>query len=161
MYKRQELFAYPFGAHDYNYTNIVASQDFKGTFGQQSGVAFFSEETPTTLPRFNMTEEYGDLDRFALVANALPFPVTEVTTALNKSIGFTLPEELAAHKDKLSCFASGQAKPQISVLSDTRVTLHLREKTNQQRLRVNCTLPVSNLDSDDIRFRWLGFLFTN
>ncbi len=155
-----QLFAYPFGAYDYNYSNIVASQGFEGILGQQSGVAYASENL-NILPRFTMTDEYGDLDRFITVANALPLPVKDVTTALNKSIGFTLPRTLSTNKDKLSCFASGQSKPRINILSDTRIELHLSKNTTQQRLRVNCMLPVSNNNSDEIRFRWLGMLFTN
>ena len=158
---RPTLFAYPLGAYNNTYSDIIEDQEFEHVFGQHSGVALINNEVNAPLPRFTMTADYGDLDRFITTAHALPFPVSDITTAIKGSIGFTLPDELSQQADKLSCFVAGQEKPRIIAVSDSRIELKLKSYANRNRLRVNCTLPVKEENSDDVRWRWLGFLITD
>ena len=165
------LFAYPFGTYNKKYRNIVAKNGFNAVFGQQSGVAYgldnLAGEPLAALPRFTMTENYGDISRFLMTANALPLPIIEATPNSKKgdkasqSIGFTLPNALTKSISTLTCFASGQAKPHLSILSDNRVELRLKSSPRQERLRINCTLPVTNIHNEDTHWRWLGMLFTS
>src|SRR6185436_8231328 len=90
-----KLFAYPSGQISSAYRDVVAAAGFDAACGQQSGVAYAGSDL-YTLPRFVMTESYGDLDRFRMTVNALPLPVTDVEpkdphlATLKPVIGFTL-----------------------------------------------------------------------
>ena len=70
---------------------------------------------PLFLPRFPLSESFGDMDRFRLVANALPIRIAELTPAnpllaANPPLfGFTVVGELA-RADQLNCFATGQGR---------------------------------------------------
>ena len=157
-----QFFAYPFGEYTPVYKNIIMSYGFKGAFGQQSGVAY-AEADPHALPRFTMTENYGDERRFKMTANALPLPAQDITPDtphINRTlpaIGFTVAEELTSELGRLSCFASGQKKPQINIL-ENRIEMRLTTPIDQPRFRVNCTLPVET--ANETRWRWFGMLFT-
>jgi hypothetical protein len=100
-----------------------------------------------------------------MVINAMPIATTEITPTTsviktqNPAIGFTVTDDLKDELDKLSCFASGQDKPETSIIG-SRVEIRLNEATNADRLRVNCTLPVTQeIHEKTMAWRWLGFLF--
>ena len=161
------FFSYPFGAYHDGYMRIISDHNFDLTFGQQSGVAYNQQSyikiQKSLLPRFTMTEEYGDLDRFLMTVNAQPFPITDVTpndTHLDSSIGFTLHDDLKADVSKMSCFVSDQPRPTLSVISENRVELRLHSNNVQDRMRVNCTMPAIDENDETPRWRWLGMLFT-
>lgn len=155
-------FAYPFGETSTTLKNIIKTQNFDAAFALQSGVAHKKSDF-TALPRFTMTDNYGDLQRFRLVTNALPFPATDIepeNPRLNTqtpTIGFTLPAYLENKQSALSCFISGQEKPDIEILGN-RVEIRPKEPLDARRTRVNCTLPASKDENDTPRWRWLGML---
>lgn len=157
------FFSYPFGEYDAAFRAIIEEQDFKAAAGQNSGVAY-SESDMLALPRFVMTEEYGDLGRFRMLANALPLPVQNVTPSVTyledrkPNVGFSLTPELAGHAERLSCFASGQDKPEIETIGENRVELRLRSEFMQERGRINCTMPVKLQPHEETRWRWFGML---
>jgi hypothetical protein len=159
------IFAYPFGEFDENYHEIVSAYGFLAALGQQSGVAYNGSDI-FALPRFTMTENYANIDRFQMTANALPLPVTDMTPVhshiynTQPSIGFTAPE-LLGKLNTLSCFASGQEKPEINIVGKNRIELRLKQPIEETRFRLNCTLPVeSENTSKAVRWRWLGLLLT-
>lgn len=165
--KEPAFFAYPFGEFGARYRAVVAQQGFTAAFGQQSGVAYAGHDL-FSLPRFPVTESYGGAERFRLIANALPLPVTDPQPAdpllatTRPVIAFTLAESLAGQVPALSCFASGQARPAIAKEEAGRVTLALTAPFEDGRGRVNCTLPVVVPEEGDNqrRWRWMGVLFT-
>ena len=159
------LFAYPFGEYDENYHETVSAYGFQGAFGQQSGVAYNGHDV-FALPRFTMTENYANIDRFQMTANALPLPVTDMTPAYSHiyksqpSVGFTAPE-LLGKLNRLSCFASGQEKPEINIVGKNRIEIRLAQSIDESRFRLNCTLPAEAGNSNETkRWRWLGALLT-
>ena len=159
-----DLFAYPFGSYSTAYRDIVAASGFGAAFGQQSSVAW-SGSDPYALPRFTMTESFGDLDRFRMTASALPLPVADVEpknpdlSTAHPAIGFTVDEALKGQLAKLSCFVSGQEKPQVELVSGNRVELRLEKDFDEKRARVNCTLPGPvPQGADEPRWRWFGML---
>ena len=161
------FFAYPFGAYHPSYQNIISDYNFDLALGQNSSVAYNQQshkyKLNSVLPRFTMTEEYGNVERFFMTIDALPLPATEITpgtTALNSSIGFTLPNELTDNAEKISCFASDHPKPDVSIISQSRIELRLHNSNTPDRMRINCTMPVENETEDTPRWRWLGMLFT-
>lgn len=163
--KEPEFFAYPFGEYSPAFKDLIIEQKFTAALGQNSGVAY-NESDLMALPRFVMTEEYGDLERFRMLANALPLPVSGLTPTASHlrerhpNIGFSVSDELIDSLDKLSCFASGQERPAMEIINGNRVELRLKQDFTQERGRINCTMPVKPLAHEETRWRWFGMLFT-
>lgn len=159
------FFAYPFGEYSERYKSVIDTYRFDGVFGQQSGVIYAGADT-FVLPRFTMTENYADDSRFEMTANALPLPYQDLTPTgsyisnTSPTIGFSVPEGLADELGKLSCFASGQDKPELAIIGN-RAELRLTSPVDQTRFRINCTLPVETQDDTEIKhWRWFGLLLT-
>ncbi len=158
------FFSYPYGEYDPTYKQIVKETGFVAAFGQQSGVSHAGDDL-YALPRFTQTERYGDLERFEMTVNALPFPAFEISPrsaqldTLTPAVGFTVDEALSGSLDDLSCFSSDEEKPVVSVLNN-RIEIRLEEALAEDRLRINCTLPAPQGKDETPRYRWLGMLFT-
>ncbi len=158
------LFAYPFGDYNAAYEKIIHDMGFKAAFGQQSGVAYAGDNR-YALPRFTITERYADLERFQMAANALPFPVKDISpddphlATLTPAIGFTVPDTMAKSLKSISCFSSSDEKPKLEILNN-RVELRLEKPFNEDRPRINCTLPVTMAAGEESRWRWFGVLYT-
>lgn len=159
-----DIFAYPFGEYDSAYSKILRNMGFKAAMGQQSGVAYAGQDI-YALPRFTLTERYGDLERFQMTANALPLPVHDISPSdtvlktLTPAIGFTVPEYMAKSLKNLSCFSSSQEKPELEIMN-TRVEIRMQTPFAEERPRINCTLPVATTDGSEPRWRWFGALYT-
>jgi len=160
------FFAYPYGEYSKAIRAQVASYPFMAGFAQQSGV-MHAESDFTALPRFIMTDIYGDIDRFRLTANALPLPVADVipddmVMAENPPmIGFTVSPEI---KDlaPLSCFISGLGKIEMMKPGGNRVEIRLDEPLVDRRTRVNCTIPDDTIiPGQPQSWRWFGMQMVN
>ncbi len=153
------LFAYPYGEASLALRQNVIDAGFTAAFGQHSG-ALGEMSDRFTLPRFPLNEAYGDMDRFRLVANALPLPVDGITPA-DMSIseagqnppnfGFTVAAGLG-NLSGLNCFASA-GEPEVMKL-DQRIELRFATALPAGRVRINCTLR-----DDSGRWRWFGTQF--
>ena len=161
------FFSYPFGEISTNLKDIVREQGFAAGFGLQSGCASASSDL-MSLPRFTMTDAYGDLERFRLVASALPLPAQDIEPAdlqlvtENPVIGFSVPRQLAKNIQNLSCFVSGQPGPGLQILGENRVEIRLAEPISEERTRVNCTMPGPEASNDpQSGWRWFGMLLVN
>lgn len=158
------MMAYPYGEYDDEFKALARSMGLKAAFGQQSGVAWSGDDR-FALPRFTLTERYGDMDRFLMTANALPLPATDVSpddphlASLTPSIGFTVAEPLSKSLKNLSCFSSSEEKPELQILG-SRVEIRMSEPFKEDRPRINCTLPVAAAPGEEPRFRWLGMMYT-
>lgn len=162
-----EFFAYPFGEYTKNFREIIAAAGFKAAFGQQSGVAYEGSDQ-FALPRFAMTESYGDDERFRMAALALPLPVSDITpddphlaAGALPIFGFTLDETLTDKIPQLSCFISQHGKAAIEVVGKNRLELRVGETLENDRIRINCTMSGPDpKPGEDQRWRWFGLLFT-
>lgn len=160
------LFSYAFGEYDLAYRTIVEEQEFAAAFGLQSGVAYNGSDL-YALPRFTMTEAYGDIERFRMIASALPLPVSNIEPAdpylknTPPHIGFTVDEALSGNLDSLSCFVSGQNKVAVETVGGRRIELRPAEELGEERIRVNCTLPTTLAGEDTPRWRWFGMMLVN
>jgi peptidoglycan/xylan/chitin deacetylase (PgdA/CDA1 family) len=161
-----EFFAYSFGEYSKEYKEIIKESGFKAAFGQHSGVVY-SQHDLFDLPRFPMTDGYGDIQRFRLVARALPLPVTNIEPSDPKVdvtapvIGFNIDPALSQEHELISCFISGQPRPKMNILSKTRIELRPQGSFEDDRVRVNCTMPAPGEDStDEKRWRWFGMLLS-
>lgn len=168
------IFAYPGGQITPAARQAVANNGFTAAFGLQSGAAYTGADM-MALPRFSITERYGDLERFQLAARALPLPVMDLEPTEPffgpevPGVGFTLPQTIGAPGKRLSCFASDNLKAQTQIIG-RRVEVRLEDAAlEESRVRVNCTLPEtgyesdaeSKADNDKPRWRWLGILLSN
>lgn len=164
MSMNASFFSYPFGEYTKNYQDIIKDYNFSFTFGQNSGVAY--NDTKYPLPRFTMTEDFAQLDRFQMILNSLPLPANNITpntsiiNTSNPAIGFSVPEALTDELQNLSCFASGQEKPEVNILGN-RVEIRLNTPIIENRFRVNCTLPVIDKNIEETTsWRWFGQMYS-
>lgn len=153
------LFAYPYGEYSQSIRDAVASLGFLAAFGQHSGAAGATGDR-FALPRFPLSDRYGDMERFRLVAQALPLPVADVTPddpliggeRNPPAYGFTVAEA-AGGLHNLRCFASNN-EVQLEQLGERRVEVRFAAAFPPGRARVNCTMP-----GPDRRWYWLGRQF--
>ncbi len=151
------LFAYPFGEASTEIQNLVRNAGHIAAFGQHSGPLDASSD-PFYMPRFALNEAFGDMDRFRLVANALPIPHKDVTPSnptLTKNpplFGFTRTD-LDLRLNGLACYAADQGKVKIEQLGP-RIEVRMSGPFSAGRARINCTAL-----GPDNRWRWLGTLY--
>lgn len=153
------LFAYPNGEYGMRLRDLVVSAGFTAAFGEHSGAIARSSDR-FALPRFPLSQKYGDQQRFAVVVNALPLPVEGMTpldplldAGGNPPIyGFTLLDAEAG-KGRLTCYHGGE-RLSVERLGATRIEVRFAGPFGSGRSRVNCTVP-----GPDGRWRWLGRQF--
>ena len=163
LHEEPIFFSYPFGIYDATLMEIIKKQGYKAALSINSGVASHSKNQ-YTLPRFSITDEYGNMDRFRNIVKAKPMPITEyepqtpIVTTPTPLIGFNLHPEINA-KD-LQCFASGQPSPTLEILGEHRIELRLKQPLSNERTRVSCISPIKSEPDQEIpdSYRWLGFL---
>ncbi len=155
------LFAYPYGETSQAIAEIVEEMGFKAALGQHSAVAFAAHDR-YYLPRFALNENFGARERFELIVNALPLPVSDVTPAdptlsVNPPpFGFTI-EPPAENLASLNCFAFAQGGAidlTLQRLGGTRVEVRFAQPLPPGRGRINCTMP-----AEDGRWRWFGMQY--
>ncbi len=152
------LFAYPYGEYGLALRAAIAAAGFAAAFGQHSGVAH-AQSDMFALPRFALNERYGGLDRFTLIAQALPLPVADVTPSEPvladnpPSFGFTVTADVG-DLGRLNCYASGAGATTVERLGARRIEVRIGEPFPPGRARINCTLP-----GPDGRWRWFGTQF--
>ena len=157
------FFAYPFGEYSTIFVETVRKLGFKAAFGQNSGVLTHLTDR-MKLPRFTMTDEFGDLDRFRMTSNAMPLPVKDLQPDISylpslPAIGFTIDEKMKHDGSKTKCFASGDTQPDTIHLDSGRIEIRFKEMPVTDRLRINCTITVpGEFPEDEPRYRWLGYL---
>ena len=152
------LFAYPYGEYSLALRAAIAVAGFSAAFGQHSGVAH-AQSDMFALPRFALNERYGGLDRFTVVAQALPLPVADVTPSEPvladnpPAFGFTVTADVG-DLGRLNCYASGAGATIVERLGARRIEVRIDEAFAPGRARINCTLP-----GPDGRWRWFGTQF--
>ncbi|MEP4377999.1 MAG: polysaccharide deacetylase family protein [Alphaproteobacteria bacterium] len=152
-----KLFAYPFGEASSRVEQIVRAAGYTDAFGQHSGPLDASSGR-YYMPRFALNEAFGDMDRFRLVANALPIPHSDMTPAnptltQNPPIfGFTRTAD-APQINGLACYAADQGQVSVEEIGP-RVEVRMNGLFPTGRARINCT----GLGRDG-RWHWLGMLY--
>ena len=165
---KPNLIAYPYGETSERVEQLVRSMGFGAGLGQHSGVA---AKNPNMfyLPRFALNENYGDMNRFRLAANAMALDVVDVTPNdplidagkdNPPAFGFTIKgdEALSKSLNRLACFASHEGKLEVARLGgengQTRIEARMQKALPNGRTRLNCTLPAK-----DGRWYWFGHQF--
>jgi len=158
--RKPDIFAYPYGEASAATIAIAKENGYVAAFGQHSGVAFRGLDRHY-LPRFALNETYGEIDRFRLVANALPLLAHGITpadpmvrpNANPPALGFT-PSQSVGNLKGLTCFNSVRGDARIERLGKRRVEVRFDKPFPLGRARVNCTM-----GGPHGRWRWLGMLF--
>lgn len=157
------FFAYPYGEFNNSIKKIITSYEFKAVFGHHSGGVHVNSDF-LALPRFTMTGDYGDLDRFILTANALPLPVEDIVpedTIFFQNppiIGFTVTPEIQ-NLSRLSCFASNLGRLPLTRIGGNRIEIRSGQPFVDRRTRINCTMPDETRVPGELRrWRWFGML---
>lgn len=168
--REPDFYAYPFGEYNQNYITAIKNQGYHAAFGLNSGVAH-REQDLLTLPRFSLTEKYGDPDHFKLIINARPLPVSRMEPVVTSTllttppIGFTIHPQLRNQINRLSCFASDQPPPEIQIMGNARVEIRLKNELQpHSKTRINCTIPIPSDESgtydNTTSWRWTGMILT-
>jgi peptidoglycan/xylan/chitin deacetylase (PgdA/CDA1 family) len=153
-----EIFAYPYGEVSLAVREKVIEAGYRFALGQHSGVVHAGSDF-FNLPRFGLSENYGDLRQFRLRIRTLPLPVTDVVPAdplLTENpplFGFTVDSSMA-NLERLGCYASGQGRVHHERLGTHRIEVRLKAPLPPGRSRINCTIP-----GRDGRWYWFGTLF--
>jgi len=155
-----DLFAYPYGEYGTRVQQVVRDTGFGAAFGQHSGVIGTHSDFHA-MPRFALNEQYGAMERFRLVADALPLMVSDVTPedvhltdATNPpSFALTLADDMG-DPERLSCYGSGRGRLTLQSAGARRVRALLDNPFPPGRSRINCTLR----DASG-RWRWYGLQF--
>ena len=158
-----DFFSYPFGEYSVEFKNIIKSLNFKYAFGQHSGVM---DETKDfyELPRFPINEKYGEIKRFNSLIRTLPFKYKNILPEEKYLLQSKNPPDVKIefYQDindlkSLNCYSNEGNKwrqSNISFLSETLLSINIKEKFIGERGRINCSLR----DSSGY-WRWLGIQF--
>ena len=156
---KPSFFAYPYGEYTPEIRDLMREMGFSAAFGQHSGV-MHQTQNPFEFPRFAFNENYGEISRLQLAANALPIPATDIlpeSMVLENNpplYGFTVAEDIGP-LNRIACFASGMGKVETTVLGQ-RIEVRLPEAITGTRGRINCTMPYFQNGKETGRWRWLG-----
>lgn len=154
-----KLYAYPYGEAGLPDMDAVRAAGFLAAFGQQSG-AIGPDSDPFYLPRFALNEAYGGADRFRLIIDSLPLPVTDVSprepVLRHKVQAFHLTlETVPQNISDLTCYGP-QGRLLDTKLDANRITITPDLPFPIGRGRFNCTLPAAT-DQHSGRWHWFGW----
>ncbi len=154
-----ELFAYPSGEASEALRTTVRELGFDAAFGLRSG-PLHAGENRYALPRFELNETYGELERFTLIAAALPLPIRDlapkeaILDRADPRISFMVDVSVGP-LDALACYVTRQGRAKLSVTPGRDVMIELaRAFEPGHDNRINCTLP-----GRDGRTHWLGLQY--
>ena len=151
------VFAYPFGEYDSDMKNVINELGFLGAAAQNSGViSEFSD--PFALPRFPMTDQFGQIARFIEKVDMNPLPVVEITPAT------TIPDinpptlriqfkDMDFDLGRIQCFIQG-SDYQLTVLDPQSVTIEIKatETLGGRRHLYTITIP----QKDTSKWYWFS-----
>lgn len=123
------VFAYPFGEYDSAMKEVIRDLGFKGAAAQNSGV-ISPYSDPFSLPRFPMTDSYGQLSSFIEKVNMNALPVVEIfpagTIPENNPPTLTIRlKDLEFDFNRLQCFIQG-GECLLSVSRQNQVEIEIK-----------------------------------
>ena len=165
------IFAYPYGEISLSLMKIVEDAGYLYAFGQHSGAIGLQDLqdgwTRQILPRFPLSENFGDEARLRTILSTRPFPAQDrlpkelmigITQGDNPpAFGFTVrssPDGEALNLERLRCYVSGKNSIKQTRFFGDRVEIRFEEAFAPGRTRINCTLPAA-----DGGWHWLGTQF--
>jgi poly-beta-1,6-N-acetyl-D-glucosamine N-deacetylase len=149
------IFSYPYGTSNIKNENIVKNLGFELAFGQQSS-HIFKKENIFRLPRFSFNEEFGDIERFKIIANSQPLEVFDITpknTRFKKNnfrLGFSTNENIK----NINCYSAGLSLT-VEKIPPSRIEIKFNEGPKKGINRINCTSQKNG------RLLWYGRILIN
>jgi peptidoglycan/xylan/chitin deacetylase (PgdA/CDA1 family) len=157
------FFSYPFGEYSIEFKKIIKNLNFKFAFGQHSGV-FDETKDFFEIPRFPINEKYGEINRFKLILNTIPFKFKKIYPEEKYINNNTNPPEVeiefyesVKNLNQLNCYSNEEnkwRKSNIEFVEDYKLKINLQGKFTSERGRINCSLREENGF-----WRWLGIQF--
>lgn len=161
--KEAELLSYPFGEYSKSYKELLKQHGIKAAFGLQSGVAYAGMDF-LNIPRFTMTDGFGDLQRFRMITNSYPIPAIDVEpenhvlSSKTPLFGFSIPQDSAKILSTITCFISGHGQADTFIAGENRLEIRPRTPLDEGRVRINCT--ANSGTAEEPKWRWFGMLYT-
>ncbi len=153
-----KLFAYPYGEYNTALADWLRDHGYIA-FGQESGVLGPNSDM-RALPRYPINEHYGDLKGFAVKAQSLPLPVTDVQpwdpvqpAGAKPRMVFRV-EGPDVGVDRLNCYLGGSRLP-VKNLGGGKFAVQAQEPLPPGRSRYNCTAPYTQGN----RYYWYSHLW--
>lgn len=135
-----KLFSYPFGEYTAKSADFIKSLGYVG-ITQTSG-ALDKDSDKRFLPRFPMSEAFGDMEGFVLKLKTLPLPIKEVlpkeplVTSENPP---TLALELKYPLENIGCYISSGEAINVELISDTKLKITAKKRLESPRDKYTCT----------------------
>ena len=151
-------FAYPYGEYNVALSQLVVDLKYVG-FGQESG-AIGPTNPLGFLPRFPISEEFADMNEFAIKVASLSLPIAEVhpqepvTESTMPILTVKLAKKIANRKD-LRCYVSRQGQGVITWHNEVEFSVTATAPFTERRSRYNCTLR----DLKSRNFYWYSHLW--
>lgn len=149
-----KLLAYPYGEFTEDLMTMIASMGYVA-FGQQSG-AVGNDMALSALPRFPMTDRFGEMSQFKTKVSSLPLVIESIDPAERIIEDGQFEQGLRIRfKDLeglISCYLSGFGKVSLQQKGNEIFISKLSELP-VGRSRLNCTAP-SSLPG---RFHWSSY----
>ena len=166
-----DIFAYPYGEISLSLMETVEDAGYLYAFGQHSGAIGLSDLqdgwTRHTLPRFPLSENFGDDERLRTILSTRPFPAQDrlpknLTIGIAEgdnppAFGFTVRPSAGGEDlnlERLRCYVSGGNMIRQTQFFADRVEIRFEEAFDPGRTRINCTVPASGGG-----WHWLGTQF--
>lgn len=159
---RPTLFAYPYGEASRDIMTLTQEQGYSAAFGQHSGVTNSTSDM-FYLPRFPINVNYGGVERFTRLVNALPLPVSGLTpsnptlptegSGNPPAFGFTV-EGVSENLTDLKCYHSDASQISDFQQLGNRFEVRFDGAFAPGRTRINCTML-----GHSGRWRWFGMQY--
>ncbi len=138
------LFSYPFGEYSMQTALLIKELGYVG-ISQTSGVVSMQSDF-LALPRFAMSEAYGNDDGFLLKLQTKPLPIVSVSPQepiVGKENPPILRIKLKHHLKDMNCYLSSGELVSLEWLSKTEVKIQAKEGLTPPRERYTCTARIN------------------
>jgi poly-beta-1,6-N-acetyl-D-glucosamine N-deacetylase len=158
-----DFFSYPFGEYSLIFKKIIKELGFSYAFGQHSGVIDSTKDL-FELPRFPINEKYGEIKRFNLILNSLPFKYKNIFPEEKFLQDQNNPPQVSIeffenikNLEHITCYSNEEnkwRKSDIKFIESNKLQINLEGKFTTERGRINCSLR-----DNSGGWRWLGMQF--
>tara|TARA_A100000171_G_scaffold29164_1_gene27274 strand:- start:7567 stop:8604 length:1038 start_codon:yes stop_codon:yes gene_type:complete len=158
-----KVFAYPYGEHNDEMSFALSEMGFKAAVAQNSGV-ITEYSNIYQLPRFPMSESYGDLDQFKDKMKMKGLAVVKaeaVSSGYNGSvekprINIDFNEE-GLFVESMQCFVQGsKCAKSMRITRDGKVALSIRPQTDLKARRTLFTITIPDSKGN---WHWYSYLW--
>lgn len=140
-----KILSYPYGEYTLKTANHIRSLGYVGVT-QTSGAIDLNSDL-RTLPRFAMSEIFGNINDFILKSNTLAFPIASASIyepLIKDTNPPTLVLKLKHPVKRMKCFISNGQEIKVKFNSELEVEIQANQALKAPRNRYTCTAPAKN-----------------